>query len=109
MNRVYSEHERQKIAEREYKAYGPNQLVKVKSDAGKYIEVGTVRQVVTDKTGLKAYIVESPDKKTVSVLYRGSEGPGKKGSKAERKQETSAEEESILCYTISQLENLIYL
>ena len=83
MNRVYSEHERQKIAEREYKAYGPNQLVKVKSDAGKYIEVGTVRQVVTDKTGLKAYIVESPDKKTVSVLYRGSEGSGKKGSKAD--------------------------
>ena len=79
----YSEHERQKIAETEYKAYEPNQLVKVKSDAGKDIVVGTVRQVVTDKTGLKTYIVESPDKKIVSVLYRGSEGPGKKGSKAD--------------------------
>ena len=51
----YSEHERQKIAETEYKTYKPNKKVVVKSDAGKYIEVGTVRQVVTDKTGLKAY------------------------------------------------------
>ena len=83
MSRVYSEHERQQISEREYTTYKSNQKVTVQSDAGKEIVVGTVRQVVTDKTGLKAYIVESPDKKAVSVLYRGSEGPGKKGSKAD--------------------------
>ncbi|ARC27251.1 hypothetical protein A6J72_08765 [Streptococcus intermedius] len=34
--------------------------------------IGTVRKVATNKTGLKAYVVESPDKKEVTVLYQGS-------------------------------------
>lgn len=36
--------------------------------------------MVTDEYGQKAYVVQSADKKEVSVIYRGSEGPGTKGS-----------------------------
>ncbi|MCK1248212.1 hypothetical protein [Streptococcus uberis] len=43
-------------------------------------EIGTVREVVTDDFGQKAYVIQSVDKNEVSVIYRGSEGPGTKGS-----------------------------
>ena len=66
MNSMYSDYERKLIAEKEY-----NKTLRVDKDV--YIEtrtssIGTVREVITDKTGLKAYVVESPDKKEVSVL-----------------------------------------
>ena len=82
MTDIYSEYERKQIAQKEYDDYHKGSDIRI--GKGKELKsIGTVRQVVTDKTGLKAYVVESPDKKTVSVLYRGSEGPGKKGSKAD--------------------------
>lgn len=77
----YTDLERKQIAEQEY-----NKKLKV----GKEITInrgaktiGTVREVITDKTGLKAYVVESPDKKEVSLLYQGSAAPPKKGAKVD--------------------------
>ena len=37
--------------------------------------IGTVRQVIENETGIKAYVVESPDHSEVSVLYEGSKAP----------------------------------
>ena len=68
MTDTYTDYERFQIAKKEY----DNELA-----VGKPVEIGdndnaktigTVREVITDKTGLKAYVVESPDKKEVSVL-----------------------------------------
>ena len=69
MSRAYSNHERQKIAKEEYTNYSVTDPLKIINDKGKKETIGTVREVITDKTGLKAYVVESPDKKEVSVLY----------------------------------------
>ncbi|EHJ52357.1 Mbeg1-like protein [Streptococcus macacae] len=80
---IYSEHERQKIAQAEYKNLKRKQKLRITNDKGKKETIGTVREVVTNKTGLKAYVVESPDKKEVSVLYQGSVSPPGKGSKAD--------------------------
>ncbi|QGG98488.1 hypothetical protein EA459_07845 [Streptococcus dysgalactiae subsp. dysgalactiae] len=67
----YTELERKQIAELEY-----DNNIHVGSD----VKNGTVREVVTDDFGQKAYVIQSADKKEVSVIYRGSEGPGMKGS-----------------------------
>ncbi|MCK1246524.1 hypothetical protein MX112_06235 [Streptococcus uberis] len=67
----YTELERKQIAELEY-----DNNIHVGSD----VKNGTVREVVTDDFGQKAYVIQSVDKKEVSVIYRGSEGPGTKGS-----------------------------
>lgn len=83
MSNVYSDYERQKIAQAEYKNLKINQKLRITNDKGKKETVGTVREVVTDKTGLKAYVVESLDKKEVSVLYQGSVAPPEKGSKVD--------------------------
>ena len=66
MNRNYTDKDRKQIAELEY-----NNTFKVGDPAiiNDKETIGTVREVITDKTGLKAYVVESPDKKEVSVLY----------------------------------------
>ena len=77
MNSMYSDYERKLIAEKEY-----DNTLKVDNDI--YIEtrkssIGTVRQVVENETGLKVYVVESPDKSEISVLYEGSKEPGKDG------------------------------
>ena len=66
MNRNYTDKDRKQIAELEY-----NNTCKVGDPAiiNDTETIGTVREVITDKTGLKAYVVESPDKKEVSVLY----------------------------------------
>lgn len=69
MNRRYSDHERQKVAAEEYSAYKARDILTIKNDNGEYESIGTVREVIEDDTGLKAYVVESPDKKEVSVLY----------------------------------------
>lgn len=83
MTDTYTDYERFQIAKKEY----DNELA-----VGKPVEIGdndnaktigTVREVITDKTGLKAYVVESPDKKEVSVLYQGSVAPPGEGSKAD--------------------------
>ncbi|MCK1217305.1 hypothetical protein MXZ89_08240 [Streptococcus uberis] len=67
----YTELERKQIAELEY-----DNNIHVGSD----VKNGTVREVVTDDFGQKAYVIQSEDKKEVSVIYRGSEGPGTPGS-----------------------------
>ncbi|GAB6690520.1 hypothetical protein BOVMAS03_16870 [Streptococcus uberis] len=67
----YTELERKQIAELEY-----DNNIHVGSD----VKNGTVREVITDDFGQKAYVIQSEDKKEVSVIYRGSEGPGTPGS-----------------------------
>ena len=79
MNRDYSDHERQSIANEEYSVYEPSDPLTIKNDKGELEDIGTVRQVIEDETGLKAYVVESSDKSEVSILYEGSKEPGKDG------------------------------
>ena len=60
MNSMYSDYERKLIAEKEY-----DNTLQVDNDI--YIEtrkssIGTVRQVIENETGLKVYVVESPDR-----------------------------------------------
>ncbi|CAM4118124.1 hypothetical protein [Streptococcus penaeicida] len=76
---VYSDLERRLIASEEYTDYDVDATVTIGKQET-YKEIGTVREVVTDNFGQKAYVVQSEDKKEVSVIYRGSEGPGTKGS-----------------------------
>ncbi|MDG3132355.1 hypothetical protein MKL26_04850 [Streptococcus suis] len=76
----YSEHERQRIANEQYTFYTPNQIVAVKSDEGETIEVGTVREVISDSTGLNGYVIEEPDG-NITLLFQGSKGPGEAGSR----------------------------
>ena len=59
MNSMYSEYERKLIAEKEY-----DNTLQVDNDI--YIEtrkssIGTVRQVIENETGIKVYVVESPE------------------------------------------------
>ena len=83
MTDTYTDYERFQIAKKEY----DNEL-----SVGKPVEIGdndntkpigTVREVIKDDTGLKVYVVESSDKKEVTVLYQGSKGIGEAGSKAD--------------------------
>ncbi|AUW97394.1 alpha/beta hydrolase family protein [Streptococcus pluranimalium] len=76
---VYSDYERRLIAGVEYKEYYEGEKIIV-GEQKRAKEIGTVREVVTDENGQKAYVVQSPDKKEVSVIYRGSEGPGEEGA-----------------------------
>ena len=75
MNRQYSDHERQKIANEEYTKYSETDPLKIINDKGEIEDIGTVRQVIEDETGLRVYVVESPDQSEVSVLYKGSKAP----------------------------------
>ena len=79
MNRQYSDHERQKIANEEYTSYSETDPLKIKNDKGKKETIGTVRQVIENETGLKVYVVESPDRSEVFVLYEGSKAPFEEG------------------------------
>ena len=79
MSRDYSDQERQRIANEEYSVYEPSDPMTIKNDKGKLEDIGTVRQVIENETGLKAYVVESPDQSEVFVLYEGSKAPGKDG------------------------------
>ena len=75
MSRQYSDHERQKIANEEYTSYSETYPLKIKNDKGKKDTIGTVRQVIENETGLKVYVVESPDQSEVSVLFESSKAP----------------------------------
>ena len=79
MNRQYSDHECQKIANEEYTKYSETDPLKIINDKGEIEDIGTVRQVIENETGLKALVVESPDQSEVFVLYEGSKAPGKDG------------------------------
>ena len=61
MSRDYSDHERQSIANEEYSVYEPSDPLTIKNDKGKKETIGTVRQVIENETGLKVYVVESPE------------------------------------------------
>ena len=62
MNRQYSDHERQKMANEEYTKYSETDPLKIINDKGDIEDIGTVRQVIENETGLKVYVVESPDR-----------------------------------------------
>ncbi|WP_080983459.1 DUF1310 family protein, partial [Streptococcus constellatus] len=51
VSRAYSNHERQKIAKEEYTNYSVTDPLKIINDKGKKETIGTVREVITDKTG----------------------------------------------------------
>ena len=77
MNSMYSDYERKLIAEKEYDK-------RLQVDNNIYIEtrkssIGTVRQVIENETGIKVYVVESPDHSEVSVLYEGSKATSEDG------------------------------
>ena len=67
-----------KIAAREYTEYTKDDPIDI-GTANNPNVIGTVRQVIENETGLKAYVVESPDQSEVFVLYEGSKAPGKDG------------------------------
>ena len=62
MNRQYSDHERQKIANEEYTKYSETDPLKIINDKGEIEDIGTVRQVIENETGIKVYVVESLDR-----------------------------------------------
>ncbi len=61
MNRQYGDHERQKIANEEYTKYSETEPLKIINDKGELEDIGTVRQVIENETGIKVYVVESSD------------------------------------------------
>ena len=79
MSRDYSDNERQSIANEEYSFYEPSDPLTIKNDKGELEDIGTVRQVIENETGLKVYVVASPDHSEVSVLYEGSKAPSEDG------------------------------
>ncbi|QQQ36032.1 hypothetical protein [Streptococcus mitis] len=62
MSRDYSDYERQSIANEEYSVYESSDPLTIKNDKGELEDIGTVRQVIENETGLKVYVVVSPDK-----------------------------------------------
>ncbi|WP_373760742.1 hypothetical protein [Streptococcus ferus] len=55
MSRPYSDRERVEIARREYTNYSVESDVRIAKDNGEKLTISTVREVVTDDTGLKVY------------------------------------------------------
>ena len=78
MIQKYTEHDRQKIAAREYTEYTKDDPIDIGIDNNPNV-IGTVRQVIENETGIKVYVVESPDHSEVSVLYEGSKAPFEEG------------------------------
>ncbi|ORO69766.1 hypothetical protein [Streptococcus oralis] len=78
MIQKYTGHDRQKNAAREYTEYTKDDPIDIGTDNNPNV-IGTVRQVIEDETGIKVYVVESPDYSEVSVLYEGSKEPGEDG------------------------------
>lgn len=75
---LYSEYERQLIAEKQYDSISG--VVEIKSDFGDKI-IGKVSEVIDNPdTGLKAYVIQN-DVGDITLLFKGSEMPGKEGWK----------------------------
>ena len=74
MSRQYSDHERQKIANEEYTSYSETDSLKIKNDKGKKETISTVRQVIENETGIKVYVVESPDKSLCYTISKSVHG-----------------------------------
>ncbi|WP_186822065.1 hypothetical protein [Streptococcus sp. HMSC070B10] len=52
MSRDYSDYERQSIANEEYSVYEPSDPLTIKNDKGELEDIGTVRQVIENETGI---------------------------------------------------------
>ena len=52
----------QTIATEEYTSYSETDPLKIINDKGEIEDIGTVRQVIENETGIKVYVVVSPDK-----------------------------------------------
>ena len=79
MSDTYTDYERFQIEKKEYdKELAVDKPVEI-GDNDNAKPIGTVRQVIEDETGLKALVVESPDRSEVSVLYEGSKAPFDEG------------------------------
>ena len=78
MSDTITDFDRMKIASEEYSDYRPNDGAFYTNAQGEEISIGTVTEVVTDDTGLKAYVVREDDGNII-VLYKGSEEPLKDG------------------------------
>ena len=75
MTDTYTDYERFQIAKKEYdKELAVDKPVEI-GDNDNAKPIGTVHQVIENETGLKVYVVESPDHSEVSVLYEGSKAP----------------------------------
>ena len=61
MIQKYTEHDRQKIVAREYTEYTKDDPIDIGTDNNPNV-IGTVRQVIENETGIKVYVVESPDR-----------------------------------------------
>ena len=76
---TYTDYERFQIAKKEYdKELAVDKPVEI-GDNDNAKPIGTVRQVIENETGIKVYVVESPDHSEVSVLYEGSKAPFEEG------------------------------
>ena len=77
MNSMYSDYERKLIAEKEY-----DKRLQVDNDICIETQksfIGTARRVIENETGMKVYVVESPNHSEVSVLYEGSKATSEDG------------------------------
>ena len=77
MNSMYSDYERKLIAEKEY-----DKRLQVDNDICIETQksfIGTVRRIIENETGMKVYVVESPNHSEVSVLYEGSTATSEDG------------------------------
>ncbi|MDG3132349.1 DUF2974 domain-containing protein [Streptococcus suis] len=79
MNKEYTEHDRQRIANKEYSYYEKDDEVDIGTDEHPQL-IGTVREVISDSTGLNGYVIEEPDG-NITLLFQGSKGPGEAGSR----------------------------
>ena len=79
MTDTYTDYERFQIAKKEYdKELAVDKPVEI-GDKDNAKPIGTVRQVIENETGIKVFVVESPDHSEVSVLYEGSKAPFDEG------------------------------
>ncbi|MDG3132351.1 hypothetical protein MKL26_04830 [Streptococcus suis] len=73
VNKMYTDHERQKIAKEEYTNYAVDDPVKIYTDTNKGLVIGTVREVISDSTSLNGYVIEEPDG-NITLLFQGFKG-----------------------------------
>ena len=79
MTDTYTDYERFQIAKKEYdRELAVDKPVEI-GDKDNAKPIGTVRQVIENETGIKVFVVESPDHSEVSVLYEGSKAPFDEG------------------------------
>lgn len=75
MGGSYSDFERLEIARQEYEEYTVGAQVRIKNINGEKINIGTVKEVFSDNTGLDGYVIENPKTKEITILFQGSKGP----------------------------------